>query len=283
VFPGIGDWYLGHHTLAAVEIATASIGWMVVVWQLLYNMAPASEMLLACAGFFALVHGTDAFATRQIARMGHYPDIEEKPTIGASLMRFATVIGVFILAIAAAIASDIMSGEAEENRTAIREESEQAENPAIQQARAAQAARVEQVDVATIAERIATRTSDLSVVVLYAIRTEQTQMIFPHLVALQHEFAARDVDFKLFSVDYDEHVADLPPFLAKHQAGFAPIRVRRWPTGELSKAMMPLGISVGATWEIPLVAVLDREGNVLWQAQGVTDLQQLETVLTTER
>ena len=35
--------------------------------------------------------------------------------------------------------------------------------------------------------------------------------------------------------------------------------------------MGDLGISVGMSWRPPLVAVLDPEGNVVWQATGVTD------------
>jgi len=39
-----------------------------------------------------------------------------------------------------------------------------------------------------------------------------------------------------------------------------------------------VGVRVGMQWRPPLVAVLDREGHVVWQAQGVTDCAEVQRV-----
>ena len=39
----------------------------------------------------------------------------------------------------------------------------------------------------------------------------------------------------------------------------------------LNSTMGELGILVGRQWRAPIVAVMDGDGDVVWQAQGVTD------------
>ncbi len=68
-------------------------------------------------------------------------------------------------------------------------------------------------------------------------------------------------------------------FLRRHQAGFANRVVRDWTPGELARAMKPLGIQVGSTWTRPLLAILDRQGRVVHQSQGQTDLRPLHSAL----
>jgi hypothetical protein len=279
VFPGIGDWYLGHHVIAAIEIAAAAIGWMWLIGLRLKSLVPAADIVAAAAVYFLVAHGTDALVTRQVARLGLYPAVTRKLGLRASLVQFATVTGVFLVAIVGALVFNEMSAYAEYNRTELERRERLAANPAVQQARAVQAARVEQVTVAALAERIATDTAAWSVVVLYSIHTERSRMIFPQLVALHREYQDDNVDFKLYSVDNDEDLPDLPVFLARQQAAFTPARLMPWKKGDLGAAMSRVGVHVGTSWAIPLVVLLDRQPAVVWQAQGLTDLDQLEALL----
>jgi hypothetical protein len=203
------------------------------------------EILTACAIFFLLAHGVDALITRYVARMGLHPAVREKPTLGASLVQFATVTGIFLLAVVGAVVTQTAT-EMDEYYEAERQERAQLEaTPAAQQARAFQEARVEQITVAELAERISGQTSDWTVVLLYQIRNEHSQWFFPQLVALHRKYENSGVAFQLYSADNDEQVPDVPPFLARHQAGFAPARLRPWERGQLSAAMT--GRAAGAT------------------------------------
>ncbi|MGH7461128.1 MAG: hypothetical protein ACREMA_08875 [Longimicrobiales bacterium] len=99
------------------------------------------------------------------------------------------------------------------------------------------------------------------------------------MVNLHRRYEKNGVDFKLYSTDEERELPHLAPFLARHQAGFPPARVKPWATGELSAAMTSVGIDVGRYWADPLVALLDRKGTVVWQAQGVSDLNELAALL----
>jgi hypothetical protein len=103
--------------------------------------------------------------------------------------------------------------------------------------------------------------------------------MFPQLIALHKEFAGNGVDFKMFSVDDEERVAEVPPFLAIYQAPFAAVRVQPWQSGQLSANLSRLGLNVGMQWNLPLIAWIDRRGEVLWQAQGPDDLAELRSLM----
>lgn len=53
----------------------------------------------------------------------------------------------------------------------------------------------------------------------------------------------------------------------------APTWLEPWPSGALDSTMAELGVRVGKTWTIPLVAVIDPEGKVVAQWQGETDYE----------
>ena len=73
-------------------------------------------------------------------------------------------------------------------------------------------------------------------------------------------------------------VERLPNLLREDSAPFPAVQIYRWRPGLLDGTMAPLGIQVGTTWSNPLVAVLDADGEVLWQSQGVTDWAEVEAV-----
>jgi len=78
-FPGLGDLYLGHRVLGAVEIAGGVFAWLVAgfaafgIYSEDPSSAPAAAALLAIA-VFTFVHGVDAVITRRMGFKGIYPD-----------------------------------------------------------------------------------------------------------------------------------------------------------------------------------------------------------------
>ena len=141
------------------------------------------------------------------------------------------------------------------------------------------AAGVDAVDVVDMARRISQRTGRPSVVLLYATTCPLSQQMFPEFVAVFKEYQRRGGDFLVFSTDKAENAYWIPVFLSKHGANFAPVLVRPWAPGSLDRALSPLGIQVGSTWTRPLVAVRDRDGRVIGQSQGVTDLSGVRAAL----
>ncbi|MCF7689509.1 MAG: hypothetical protein K9M98_10080 [Cephaloticoccus sp.] len=79
IFPGLGDWYLGHRGFAAMEIVgSAFIWWVLIVAPLLApedpDLGPITlEYWLTALFIMLVIHGTDAMMTRHAARKGHYP------------------------------------------------------------------------------------------------------------------------------------------------------------------------------------------------------------------
>lgn len=64
LFPGFGDFYLGHRLFAFLEIFGAFIVWFSVL---------ISGGLIAAPFIFVFMHGIDALETRHIGRKGLYP------------------------------------------------------------------------------------------------------------------------------------------------------------------------------------------------------------------
>ena len=84
LFPGLGDFYLGHRLFALVEMFGAGFLWCVlVIVPLLARGQPdpeTGEPLVLGAAYWGTVafplsfaHIVDAFMTRHFARKGHHP------------------------------------------------------------------------------------------------------------------------------------------------------------------------------------------------------------------
>jgi hypothetical protein len=85
IFPGLGDWYLGHRGFAVMEMISTGFLWLVlVIAQLLPadpEMAAANPEVPATGGGYWLTvalillgaHGLDAVMTRHFALKGHHP------------------------------------------------------------------------------------------------------------------------------------------------------------------------------------------------------------------
>jgi len=127
------------------------------------------------------------------------------------------------------------------------------------------------IDVEAAAKRVAQRGAGGTVLVLYSSKCGTCQQVMPQLTELARQYQGRSVDWQVFSTDAPEDVAGVPAFLAESQAPFAPVAIRPWPADAITRAFAPLGLSVGARFQRPFMAVLGRSGKVLMQGEGVSD------------
>ena len=128
---------------------------------------------------------------------------------------------------------------------------------------------VAQLTVTEAAQRISGVRGRPAVVVLYQTWDNVSEELFPAIVQLARRCEAAGGAVLAFSIDGNWNaVKELPGFLRQHDAPFAPVHLYQWPKGMLTRTMAPLGIRIGVSWSTPLVAVLDRNGTVLSQAEG---------------
>ena len=146
---------------------------------------------------------------------------------------------------------------------------------------AAQPAAFQAVDVYRIAGEIRAAEGHPVVILLYGSECPLSKAMFPGFVQAARDYEGRGVRFLVFNTDGVEYGAYAADFLQRHRAGFPPVVVRDWAPGELTLAMKPLGVKVGATWTRPLVAVFDRGGRVIFQSQGQTDVRPLRAAIET--
>jgi hypothetical protein len=79
LFPGLGDWYLGHRRFALLEMFGASMWWLGLIGIIVDDSDPEfavpwwpdGAVLIAIGLIFW--HGLDALLTRRVARAGIYP------------------------------------------------------------------------------------------------------------------------------------------------------------------------------------------------------------------
>lgn len=73
LFPGLGDFYLGHRGLATLEIAGTAFVWLSIFIPDAQEPVTGAELAISAAISFILLHGIDALVTRHTARKGIYP------------------------------------------------------------------------------------------------------------------------------------------------------------------------------------------------------------------
>jgi len=74
VFPGAGDMYLGHNGFAYMEIAGATVMWLVIASTAFAPDVSVLAALIVLVVFAVLAHGIDAFTTHRMATKGLIPD-----------------------------------------------------------------------------------------------------------------------------------------------------------------------------------------------------------------
>ncbi len=75
VFPGLGDFYLGHKTFAVLEMFGAACAWISLFLPTAQAGQPTTVAfsITSALVLFALMHGLDCFVTSKIAKKGIYP------------------------------------------------------------------------------------------------------------------------------------------------------------------------------------------------------------------
>ncbi|RLB48993.1 MAG: hypothetical protein DRJ42_22005 [Deltaproteobacteria bacterium] len=123
------------------------------------------------------------------------------------------------------------------------------------------------VTVAQAARQIQDEDGKVRIVYLWSSSCGECRTAMPSFVSLATRARDEGTTVLAFSTDdsgraataYLEEVGPVP---------FEPTRILPWRSGEFDAALSPLGIEIGATFGTPLVAVIDRDGEVLFQHEG---------------
>jgi hypothetical protein len=128
------------------------------------------------------------------------------------------------------------------------------------------------ITVDAAAARIRAARGRPAVVLLYDIWNDQALDAMPAIVRAAERCRSAGAEILAFQTDQEwRAVSQLPGRLAAERAPWPPLQIRQWPSGHFAATMGPLGIGIGkSSFLPPLVAVLDRNGSVVWQEQGVT-------------
>ncbi len=117
-----------------------------------------------------------------------------------------------------------------------------------------------------------------TVVILYGTGCPRSEAMFPGFAALAARHTPRNVAFLAFAVD--RVAQDVPGFLARYNAPFAPAHIGRRAAGEMAGAMATIGMQLPDEWNMPHVAVIDASGQVVGEWDGTTNLRAIDAALT---
>ena len=120
-----------------------------------------------------------------------------------------------------------------------------------------------------------------TVVVFCQSACPRSDAVLSELTRLAGERSASRPNLLIFAIDRDRNAAR--ESLARYGALLEPYWIIPWKSGELTSAMREVGISLGKTFGIPFIAVIDRDGRVSGQWEGVTTPRGVEAALHTVR
>lgn len=112
--------------------------------------------------------------------------------------------------------------------------------------------------------------------VIYASSCSRSRAAFPRIIELANRHSGKAV---VVAFGIDSTPEPLRQFLLGRALPFAPRWIKPWQKGELVKAFKPVGINVAGTLEMPLMAVLGRDGKLVKQWSPATNLAEVESVL----
>jgi thiol-disulfide isomerase/thioredoxin len=116
-----------------------------------------------------------------------------------------------------------------------------------------------------------------TVVMLFSSGCPLCRNVWPRLLDFAKQVRDKNVAFLAFSTDKNkEKAAD---FVSNYSIPFNCYWVEPWSPGQLDASMKPMGIQIGKSFLIPLVAVLDSNGRVVAQWQGLRDISQVRSAL----
>lgn len=108
------------------------------------------------------------------------------------------------------------------------------------------------------------------VVMIYAARCSRSRELFNDFIEASESWDRAGVS--VLALATDRKRSRLMDFLEGRKFPFAPIRLRPWKSGDLDRAMSRVGIEIGRRFSLPLLAVIDRAGTVVYRAEGVSGL-----------
>ncbi len=138
------------------------------------------------------------------------------------------------------------------------------------------AAGVRAVNTYEAAHYLQGRKGRVTLAILYSTRCPRSRRMFPGFVALARHYERQPFDVAAFSIDDAEDKDGIPDFLARYGAPFDPLYVKPWQPGALIGALSPLGFRLPMPWNLPYVAVLDPQGNLVAQWDGATNLAAID-------
>jgi thiol-disulfide isomerase/thioredoxin len=114
----------------------------------------------------------------------------------------------------------------------------------------------------------------VAVAILYGTHCPRSQAMFPGFVALSEAHQSDPVQFA--AIETDRYPEDLRGFLGSFRAPFDPLFYVHRQRGELDAALREFGVNLPATFNMPYVAVLDPDGNVIDQWDAATNLAAID-------
>lgn len=114
-------------------------------------------------------------------------------------------------------------------------------------------------------------------VVLYSSGCSLSRNLWPEIIGFARRQTPTKMALLVLSIDGSREAAE--SFLAAYNLPFRGYWVEPWEPGTLDSAMRPIGINIGKSFYMPLVAVLDGNGKVVAQWQGLQDFAKVERAL----
>jgi len=125
------------------------------------------------------------------------------------------------------------------------------------------------------AARMITRENGrVTMVLLYAAYCPHCRTMFPDFVDLAERYRRSGISVLAFATDDDAAATD--EFVGSQRLPFARLHIEPWKEGELTKAFEATGIEIGAHFSIPLLAILDEDGEVAGQWGGASGVARAE-------
>jgi hypothetical protein len=141
------------------------------------------------------------------------------------------------------------------------------------------------VDAVTVDQAMHTMTSQdgrPALILLYGPRCPLSRSLMPQFVALSRRAEAGGADVFAYSTGEGPDALLVGGFLLENDAPFEARRILPWTSGALAAGLRSIGIAIGSQWTRPLVAVRARNGHIIYQAEGVRNLEVAAQVLETE-
>jgi hypothetical protein len=109
------------------------------------------------------------------------------------------------------------------------------------------------------------------VVMIYAARCSRSRRIFNDFNRRAAEW--REQGVSVLALATDRSAERLKSYLDGKNLSFEPYRLIPWKKGTLDKAMSQVGLEIGRTFKLPLLAVFNAEGRVVLRDEGAGNLR----------